>query len=72
MVSTCIEYLSGLVLGFVGVHVFSFVFLAPHVIMSCATLVCVLCSDWFFDSCVMFSLVVLVMCLVSHWLICVM
>ncbi len=30
------------------------------------------CSDWFFGSCVMFSLVVLVMCLVSHWLDCVM
>ncbi len=34
------------------------VFLGPHVMMSCATLVCVSCCDW----------VALVMCLVSHWL----
>ncbi len=51
----------------------SHVFLAPHMILSCATLVCVLCSDWFLGcmchvligflvACVLFSLVGFVMC----------
>ncbi len=38
----------------------------------CAALLQVECTYWFFVSCVMFSLVVLVMCLFSHWLVLVM
>ncbi len=51
----------------------SHVFHAPHVILSCATLVCLLCSKWFLGcmchvligslvACVLFSLVGFVMC----------
>ncbi len=57
------------------VHVFmSFILDISHgpCLVMWFPLVCVLCSDWFFGSCVMFSLVTLVICPISHWLVLVM
>ncbi len=61
--------------GFCFMFMFScllFLSLVMVLVLSCDSLVCVLYYDWFFGSCVMFSLAVLVMCPVFHWLALVM
>ncbi len=63
------------VFGFCFMFMFScllFWSLVTVLALSCDSLVCGSCSDWFFALCVMFSLVVLVMCPFSHWLFLVM